>query len=54
MKIILNDTTITKNKLELTSTYGLPSEINLKIIKNGVETTISVKKSEIIKACQTL
>lgn len=54
MKIILNDTTFTENKLELTSTYSLPREIELKIIKNGVESTITVKKSEIISACQTL
>lgn len=54
MKIILNDTSFKENKLELTNIYGLPNEINLKIIKNGVETTISVKKFEIIKACETL
>lgn len=54
MKIILNDTTFTENKLELTGTYNFPSEIELKIIKNGIESTITVKKSEIIRACQTL
>lgn len=54
MKIVLSDTTLTENKLELTRTYGYPSEVNLKVIKNGVETTITVKKSEIIKACQTI
>lgn len=54
MKIILNDTSFKENKLELTNPYVLPNEIQLKIIKNGVETTITVKKTEIIKACQTL